>query len=442
MEDAYNFLNETEDLHAEHGQDAGTDVEFSGHEMPLDDDDEEEDSVRHDDDGDEAEENINGEFGVDYESDQPELTPNTISSTQTKTTNLNQTVNNTNTNEDNVIKNNNENKNTTTMVAVKNSSSPSQIITPSKKSSNPIVINSHHENVHNTSSSSQADILSFDDDEDERIEFVVYKLDVGGEIFFTTLETLSKAGGQLAARFTGNWKRWRQKDGSYFIDRDPHLFRYVLEYLRTSELCWDNLSVADLKRLQLEADFFGLDDFGCKIKNLINPPLDLSWIDDDCEFGGIRDIAGSNIAFITAKQITWSPDVTFDTPEGYKWATMAEVMSSYEKCKYNIQRVSNDAPVYPAWGVEGLGWSRYTKDGMKRLFFIFADTAKTRAFIPSGKNLVSTSKVWKTFDETREYCEQRGLNFRHCQIKDNHILRGFGGIVCIKTDFNFNDVIL
>ena len=75
---------------------------------------------------------------------------------------------------------------------------------------------------------------------------------------------------------------------------------------------------------------------------------------------------------------------------------------------------------------------------MKRLFFIFADTAKTRAFIPSGKNLVSTSKVWKTFDETREYCEQRGLNFRHCQIKGKgtkFLLNVFVVFFCKKSFF-------
>jgi len=284
---------------------------------------------------------------------------------------------------------------------------------------------------------SEEDLVS-DEEEieglDEDIRDEVIKLDVGGEIFLTALSTLRKAGGFLRARFCGDWKQHRQSNGSYFIDRDPQLFELVVKYIRTGELEWEEMSVAEWKRLKLEAEFFNLGSLADRLTDKLAPEPDLSWIDNNCELRGIRDIPGSRISFITAKRISWNSSVKFDTPPGYRWASMAELMTNYEKSKHNIQRSSNDQPVYPAWGVEGLGWSRYTKDGMKRLFFVFSDTVSTLTFIPSGKNLVSTSKVWKTFDETQEYCEQRGLNFRHCQIKGNAILRGFGGIVCIRDE--------
>ena len=73
-------------------------------------------------------------------------------------------------------------------------------------------------------------------------------------------------------------------------------------------------------------------------------------------------------------------------------------------------------------------------NGLKRLFFVFADTDTCHTYIPSGKNLITTAthKVWKAFDETADYCEQRGLNRRHFDLTTTGISRGFAGIICEK----------
>jgi len=264
----------------------------------------------------------------------------------------------------------------------------------------------------------------------------VIKLDVGGKLFLTSLETLQKAPGQLSARFSGNWRKFRQSDGCHFIDRDPRLFVFILEYIRTKIIDWSTFSTSDLIRLQQEASFFGITQLELEIENILNPPLDLSWIDTKNKYGGIHTIEGSPITFIVAKQISWDPAVNFDIPEEYEWASLATFTYYYELYKDSIERASDKNPVYPAWSVPGLGWIRYTKDGMKRLFFVFSDTASTLAYIPSAKNLVCTSvhKVWKTFSNTKEYCEDRGLNFRHCEVDERRcaILRGFAGLVCIE----------
>ncbi|KAK7632034.1 hypothetical protein BKA81DRAFT_405000 [Phyllosticta paracitricarpa] len=54
-------------------------------------------------------------------------------------------------------------------------------------------------------------------------------LNVGGTKFFTAPETLSGSGLLKAALSPDNL----QDDGSFFVDFDPEIFKYVLNYLRT-----------------------------------------------------------------------------------------------------------------------------------------------------------------------------------------------------------------
>ncbi|ORZ15335.1 hypothetical protein BCR42DRAFT_416886 [Absidia repens] len=59
------------------------------------------------------------------------------------------------------------------------------------------------------------------------------KLNVGGDIFETSLATLKKdRSSLLAAMFSGKHPIDSDHEGSYFIDRDPTHFRLVLNYLR------------------------------------------------------------------------------------------------------------------------------------------------------------------------------------------------------------------
>ena len=60
------------------------------------------------------------------------------------------------------------------------------------------------------------------------------KLNVGGKIYKTTLDTLRKdPDSMLCAMFSGRFElKADEDDGAYFIDRDGELFRYVLKSLR------------------------------------------------------------------------------------------------------------------------------------------------------------------------------------------------------------------
>jgi len=51
----------------------------------------------------------------------------------------------------------------------------------------------------------------------------------------------------------------RRKDNSIFIDRDPQVFKYILEYIRYNEISPIEDQIM-LKKLLIDADFFLLED--------------------------------------------------------------------------------------------------------------------------------------------------------------------------------------
>ncbi len=81
-------------------------------------------------------------------------------------------------------------------------------------------------------------------------------LNVGGEFYTTTLDTLTRCrDSMLGAMFTGQMPVLRDSRGNVFIDRDGKVFRYILNYLRSSSLDLPD-GFSELALLQREADFF------------------------------------------------------------------------------------------------------------------------------------------------------------------------------------------
>ncbi|XP_043929273.1 BTB/POZ domain-containing protein KCTD14 [Protopterus annectens] len=65
----------------------------------------------------------------------------------------------------------------------------------------------------------------------------VITLNVGGQIYTTTIATLKKCPeSKLANMFNGLPKLRTDADGRYVIDRDGTYFKYVLEYLRSNQI--------------------------------------------------------------------------------------------------------------------------------------------------------------------------------------------------------------
>lgn len=81
-------------------------------------------------------------------------------------------------------------------------------------------------------------------------------LNVGGEIYTTTVDTLTRCrDSMLGAMFTGQIPLLRDSKGNIFIDRDGRVFRYILHYLRSSSLDLPD-GFTELNLLRTEADFF------------------------------------------------------------------------------------------------------------------------------------------------------------------------------------------
>ena len=82
------------------------------------------------------------------------------------------------------------------------------------------------------------------------------KLNVGGQHFTTSLQTLTKdPGSMLHAMFSGRFDTKPAEDGSHFIDRDGTHFRYILNYLRTGELVLPEDKIVQ-RELLSEAEFY------------------------------------------------------------------------------------------------------------------------------------------------------------------------------------------
>lgn len=87
------------------------------------------------------------------------------------------------------------------------------------------------------------------------------KLDVGGNIFTTSILTLTReSDSMLAAMFSGRHEIISEPDGCVFIDRDGTHFRHVLNYLRDGGVHMDSLprNRQLLKELRKEAVYYQL----------------------------------------------------------------------------------------------------------------------------------------------------------------------------------------
>ncbi|XP_053202672.1 BTB/POZ domain-containing protein KCTD12-like [Panonychus citri] len=90
----------------------------------------------------------------------------------------------------------------------------------------------------------------------------IVDLNVGGVYYSTSLETLQREPESLFTKLftvSESSKLIKDSQGRYFIDRDGHLFRYIIEYLRNDckLILPDNFNERD--RLKCESDHFQLN---------------------------------------------------------------------------------------------------------------------------------------------------------------------------------------
>merc|ERR1711951_105511 len=89
------------------------------------------------------------------------------------------------------------------------------------------------------------------------------KLNIGGSVFHTMKKKLN------ICRNLRLENQIRLASGEYFIDRDPRLFRYILQYLR------DNTKVPTRNRnflteLWKEAQYYGIDPLIADLEKKMN----------------------------------------------------------------------------------------------------------------------------------------------------------------------------
>lgn len=106
----------------------------------------------------------------------------------------------------------------------------------------------------------------------------IVNVNVGGYVYTTSLSTLLRfPESMVGCMFSGRLTIAKDTRGNYFIDRDGELFRYVLNFMRTSQLCLPE-SFEDFEQLSIEADFYQITSLidaleACKRKRQKNPKL-------------------------------------------------------------------------------------------------------------------------------------------------------------------------
>lgn len=102
----------------------------------------------------------------------------------------------------------------------------------------------------------------------------IVKLNVGGVVYLTTRVTLTKyPDSMLGAMFNGSMATGMDENGCHFIDRDGELFKYILNYLRSSKLSLPQ-EFKDLDQLGDEADFFQIAPLIEAIEKLKHPAVE------------------------------------------------------------------------------------------------------------------------------------------------------------------------
>jgi len=97
-----------------------------------------------------------------------------------------------------------------------------------------------------------------DDQEDETAIRQLITFNVGGTLFSTNLTTLLSVEGTFFERmFRGGTTRKSSADGTYFINRSPITFGYIMDYLRTGDLFIRSDAEVRIQLLD-DAEYFNL----------------------------------------------------------------------------------------------------------------------------------------------------------------------------------------
>ena len=102
------------------------------------------------------------------------------------------------------------------------------------------------------------------------VKAAMVRLNVGGELFATTMDTLSNAA-YFNPFLSGRLPHGEDESGALFIDRCPKLFAYILQYLRT-RCVPSRFELRSIKQsLRHEAVYYGVPGLVSYINGEVSP---------------------------------------------------------------------------------------------------------------------------------------------------------------------------
>lgn len=140
------------------------------------------------------------------------------------------------------------------------------------------------------------------------------KLNVGGRVFITTKDTITNRGSNMLSAMLSNPNPAREVDGAYFIDRDPEIFRWLLLFLRGSDILPKRDST-ELWLLKEEAEYFAVDELCTRIQHMLSPQFKKN--DNVCANGSkftVIDVQRNGYLATRAGQQFKLPAISFIQP--------------------------------------------------------------------------------------------------------------------------------
>lgn len=99
-------------------------------------------------------------------------------------------------------------------------------------------------------------------------------LNVGGQLYATTVSTLNRFHSEALQKMLGNPK----EDGRFFLDRDGTMFQYILGYLRNEKLCLPS-DFSEFDSLTTEVNFFKIPSLSQCLEKIKREKLKVRYLE-------------------------------------------------------------------------------------------------------------------------------------------------------------------
>ncbi|KAM7065526.1 BTB/POZ domain-containing protein KCTD21 isoform 1-T4 [Acridotheres tristis] len=205
-------------------------------------------------------------------------------------------------------------------------------------------------------------------------------LNVGGKLYTTSLSTLTSfPDSMLGAMFSGKIPTKKDRQGNCFIDRDGKIFRYILNFLRTSHLDLPE-DFQEMGLLRREVDFYQIQPL---IEALQEKEVELSKAEKNAMLNITLDQKTQTVHFTVreAPQIYSLSSSNMEVFSAHIFSTSCLFLKLLGSKLYycfngNLSSISsylqdpNHLTLDWVASVEGLPEEEYTRQNLKRLWVV------------------------------------------------------------------------